>query len=312
MRLRLKNDVVFKAVFGRDVEECKQALIGMLNLLLERREDPIREIRYKNPFNIREYDEQKESILDIKAETDRNEVLDIEMQFVFDKEFIPRNILYHCGMVTQSLAAGQSYGMLKKTISIYLLDHVWFDEDKKYHTCFQLREKDSGMLLTDLVEMHYFELPKVNSGEKRSPMELTETERFLEYLRLAGEANNETDAYFNTLTRTGGKEIEMAEGIMHKVTEEERLREKAIAREKFLHMQASLDRQRKMQEQQIKEQQQQMEAQERQMREQEQQMRENEKQMRENEKQIKDLSNALKEKEQQLEEMRRQLAALQI
>lgn len=33
--LELTNDIVFKAVYGRDLEESKQALIPLLNLLLE-------------------------------------------------------------------------------------------------------------------------------------------------------------------------------------------------------------------------------------------------------------------------------------
>ena len=38
MGLTLKNDVIFKAVFGRETEECRQALMGMLNLILDRKE----------------------------------------------------------------------------------------------------------------------------------------------------------------------------------------------------------------------------------------------------------------------------------
>lgn len=243
MGLKLKNDVIFKAVFGREAEDSKQALMGMLNLLLDRKDDPIRRITYKNPFNVREIDIQKESVLDIKAETDRMELVDIEMQLLYDNEFMPRNLYYHGGMITQGLAAGEPYGKLKKTISIYILDHIWFKDDDSYHKCFQLREKDSGELLSELLEMHYIELPKVNPGHVRLPENLSEAERFLEFLRCAGEEKN--DSYLKSLKRCGGKEIQMAEVIMQEVTEEERLREQAIARDKFLHMKASIERQLK-------------------------------------------------------------------
>lgn len=115
MALTLKNDVIFKAVYGREDEDCKEALIGMLNLILDRKEDPIKSVTYRNPFNVRETDSQKEGILDIKAETDCGELLDIEMQFAEDDEIVERNLYYHCGMVTQGLAAGEKYGKLKKT-----------------------------------------------------------------------------------------------------------------------------------------------------------------------------------------------------
>jgi len=289
MGFNLKNDVIFKAVFGSETEESKQALMGMLNLLLDRREDPIREITYKNPFNVREFELQKESVLDVKAETDSGELIDIEMQLVYDEEFIPRDVYYHCGMVRQGLAVGESYGMLKKTISIYLMDHVWFRNEEKWHSCFQLREKEDGTLLTDLIEMHYFELPKVNPGRRKPVEEMTEAERFLEYLRLAGSAEVERDDYFKILRRAGGKEMEMTEAVLQKVTEDELLREKAIARDKFLFMQASLERQRERVKKELEE---------------------TNKQLAENQQQLAENQQQLAEKDRQIEALQRELAAL--
>ncbi len=308
MGMKLKNDFVFKAVFGRDTEESKQALIGMLNLILDRKEDPIRNITYRNPFNVKEFEQQKEGILDIKAETDSGELFDIEMQFVYDEEFIERDVYYHCGMVMEGLAAGQSYGMLKKTISIYLMDHIWFVDNNNYHNCYQLREKNSGALLTDLLEMHYFELPKVNPGRKKTPENMTEAERFLEYLRLAGEAESRKDDYFDILRRIGGKEIKMTEGIMRKATEDEILREKAIARDKFLHMQASLDRQRKRVNEELADKKQRLAESEKQLADKKQRLAESEKQLAENEKQLAENEKQLAENEKQLAGVKNQLA----
>lgn len=242
MSLTLKNDVMFKAVFGRENEECKAALIGMLNLILERKEDPIQSVIYKNPFNVRETDAQKEGVLDIKAETNRGELLDIEMQFTEDEEIVERNLYYHCGMVMQGLATGEKYGKLKKTISISILNYTLPQTSQGFHTCHILKEEQTGKTLTNLMQFHYIELPKVNQ-DKRSIEELTEVERFLEYLKYAGEPGWED--YIAELRRQGGKEIRMTDTIMRKATEDEILREKAIARDKFLHWQASCQRENK-------------------------------------------------------------------
>ncbi|NBI62277.1 Rpn family recombination-promoting nuclease/putative transposase [Clostridiales bacterium] len=242
MALTLKNDVIFKAVFGREAEECKAALVGMLNLILNRKDDPIKSVVYKNPFNVREMDAQKEGILDIKAETDRGELLDIEMQFAEDGEIIERNLYYHCGMVTRGLAAGEKYGTLKKTISISILNYALLRMGGEFHTCHILREKQTGETLTNLMQFHYIELPKVNQ-DKLPVAALTEVERFLEYLKYAGEPGWED--YVEELRRQGGREIQMTDAIMREVTQEEILREKAIARDKFLHWQASCQRENK-------------------------------------------------------------------
>lgn len=242
MALTLKNDVMFKAVYGREDEDCKEALIGMLNLILDRKTDPIKSVTYRNPFNVRETDSQKEGILDIKAETDRGELLDIEMQFAEDGEIIERNLYYHCGMVTRGLAAGEKYGTLKKTISISILNYALPRMGGEFHTCHILRKKQTGETLTNLMQFHYIELPKVNQ-DKLPVAALTEVERFLEYLKYAGEPGWED--YVEELRRQGGREIQMTDAIMREVTQEEILREKAIARDKFLHWQASCQRENK-------------------------------------------------------------------
>ena len=53
----------------------------------------------------------------------------------------------------------------------------------------------------------------------------------LEYLRCADENGSE---YVDELIRRGGKDLEMTQEILRKATEEEILRERALAREKFL------------------------------------------------------------------------------
>lgn len=162
MIVTLKNDMLFKAVFGRDEDECKDALMGMLNLILDRKDDPIQEIEYINPFNIPDWIGTKESILDIKAKAKTGEVFNVEMQLIYDKELVPRNLYYHCGMVKHSLAKGKDYGKMKKTISIYLINYILFPQDTDYYRCFMLRDCIKDETLTELLQMHYVELPKVN------------------------------------------------------------------------------------------------------------------------------------------------------
>ncbi len=229
--LTLKNNVVFKAVYGREEKECKEALIAVLNLILEREEDSITSIEYRNPFNLRERPSQKESILDIKAETSGGELLDLEIHLFYDGDFIPRNLYYHGGLLKETLESGENYDRIKKTISIYIVNFTLFENTDRFHCRFQFKEQDENFPLTDMTQMHYLELPKVNPGRKKAVSELTELERYLEYLRYAGEPGEE--GYMEELKAQGGKENAMTDNIMRKVTEDDILREEAIAREKF-------------------------------------------------------------------------------
>ena len=51
-RMPLYNDYVFHRIYGSDTEESKAALVGLLNIILERKDDPIRRLEIKNPIDI--------------------------------------------------------------------------------------------------------------------------------------------------------------------------------------------------------------------------------------------------------------------
>jgi len=232
--LRLKNDLLFKAVYGSDTEESKYILMSLLNKILKRTEDPITNIEYKNPFNIRSYVREKENILDIKAETDHNELIDIEMQIMWGKDMPSRLLSYHGGLLREALQAGDKYDRMKQTITICITDSIAFRETEKFLTEFYLMEEEEHFMFTRITRICCIELPKVNREGKR-PEELTPLEICLEYLKNADENGSE---YVDELIRRGGKDLEMAQNILRKATEEEILREKAIAHEKFLRDQA--------------------------------------------------------------------------
>ncbi len=221
---------MFKLVYGSDTEESKFILKSLLNKILSREDDPIVNIEYKNPFNMKEYVDDKVSILDIKAETNNSELIDIEMQLNWYKEMPKRLLYYHGGLLRESLQDGENYDNMKQTITICIPDSVAFPKSKKFLNEFYLMEKDEHFKLTEITKMCCIELPKVNPNNRKTEV-LSPLEICLEYLRCADENGSE---YVDELIRRGGKELEMAQKILRKATEEEILRERAIAREKFL------------------------------------------------------------------------------
>ena len=105
----LTDDYVFHAVFGRDTEESRAALIEILNIILERKQDPIRAIVIKNPIEIPDREADKESVMDIRAETESGELLDIEMQ-AGDLQFYQNRALFYGGrLVNSALQVGENY-----------------------------------------------------------------------------------------------------------------------------------------------------------------------------------------------------------
>lgn len=227
--LSLKNDVLFKAVYGSNTEESNFILINLLNKILDRQEDPIKKVEIQNPFHEKDFVTDKESILDIKALTDSDELFDIEMQIVWEPYMKNRLLFYHGGLLRDALRKGESYGKMKPTITICITDSIVFRENENYMNQFYFMEEGDGFKFSEITKICCIELPKVNPDRK--PIEqLTPLEVCLEYLRYADENESE---YVDELIRRGGKELEMAQEIMTRVTEEDRLRAYARSREMY-------------------------------------------------------------------------------
>lgn len=233
--LTLKNDLIFKAVYGNDTEESKFVLIALLNHILDRKEDPIISLEYKNPFQLRSWADEKESILDIKVRTDRGELIDIEMQMCSQAYLKERLVYYHGGLIRSSLKKGDVYGNMLKTITICIVDDILFSESAQFLSNFRFFEETNHYCLTEATGICIIELPKVNPTG-RSIDELNSLELCLEYIRCADERGSD---YVDALIKKGGKELAMAQHILEQTAADEFLREKALAREKFLRDVAS-------------------------------------------------------------------------
>ena len=73
-------DLVFKALFGKEDQTSKELLMALLNDILENDDrNKIVDISHLNPFNYKDFEGDKLSILDIKARTDQGEIINIEI-----------------------------------------------------------------------------------------------------------------------------------------------------------------------------------------------------------------------------------------
>ena len=223
----LTDDYVFHAVFGRDTEESRAALIEILNIILERKQDPIRAIVIKNPIEIPDREADKESVIDIRAETESGELLDIEMQ-AGDLQFYQNRALFYGGrLVNSALQVGENYDRMKKSIVISITKGRLFPSLEDCHNIFEVRDRKRGLLLCDRLELHFLELCKID--DQKPVHALTEIERLGAYLKFAN-IENRQDYVKQILTM---EDIDMTENAYRKVTEDEREYERREARFKY-------------------------------------------------------------------------------
>ncbi len=159
-----KLDAVFQELFGR--QEREELTKDFLEKILKRRIEKI-DLSQTRMLG-KDTPEDKMSILDVRAIIDGTENCNIEMQMVDHKSLAERMLYYWSEMYKNSIKEGESYTKLKKTISIWITNFELKQlKGLEYHTKWKIiEEKDRIVILTDLLEIHIIELPKIQGREE--------------------------------------------------------------------------------------------------------------------------------------------------
>jgi predicted transposase/invertase (TIGR01784 family) len=165
MRLGIRTivDYVFKRIFACELDQ--RPLLGLLNAVLEL-SDPIVAVQVINPFKHKEFENQKAIILDVRCRDISGRVFNIEMQVDHRSGLRKRLIYYACNMFVDQLEVGKSYERAQPAISICFVRQEMFPESRTGHRVFRMRDIDSGMELSDALEIHIIELAKYNLNKE--------------------------------------------------------------------------------------------------------------------------------------------------
>ncbi len=236
-KLNPMMDFVFKALFGKEDNESKMLLIELLNdILVPRGEDKIQDIKHLNPFNYKEFETDKLSILDIKAKTEKEEVINIEVQVKAEDNYRKRSLYYWSKAYAETIQEAESYRNLKKTIVINIMGYNAINESNSLHTTFKVLEEDEHFILLDDLQIHYLELTKLPDKEVK---DLEGVELWLTFLKEADKKDN--DARIEEL-RERSKAMSTAINKLEEISADERMRELYRAREKSrLDMKSKLE-----------------------------------------------------------------------
>ena len=141
------------------VAEHPEITLHFLNAILGG--DPVIEsVEILNPFNDKDFQDDKLSILDIKATDDQGRLLDIEMQTSLPGELANRLIYYAATQYVGQLRESDRYVGLMPSIGISVLDGMLFEEVPDLHLDFRLRSENPNLTLSDALQIHLLELPK--------------------------------------------------------------------------------------------------------------------------------------------------------
>ena len=150
-------DLVFKKIFGSPKND--DLLMSLINSIVSE-EDQVSSIEVLNPYNEREFINDKLSILDIKAKDESGQYYNIEIQITDEGDYDKRALYYWAKLYSGQLEKGMKYKDLRKTIGIHLLNFTSILETKDYHSCFKLKEVNNDFVYFKDIELHTIELSK--------------------------------------------------------------------------------------------------------------------------------------------------------
>ena len=218
-----KLDIIFKKIFTENVDMLQSFLADILDIPYDDIQDIIVAKQELTPETV----DGKFSRLDLNLKV-ADKLINVEIQLKGDNDYRDRTLFYWAKLYTSELKSGETYGQLKKTICINIINFNMFDRSD-YHTEIVTSIKDTGEIFSDKFSIHFFELKKV--GKEVNPN--NRRELWMQFLNASSEEE------FEVLKQTNVPIMNKAVNIIYDLSEDTKIREMARLREKALHDEAS-------------------------------------------------------------------------
>ena len=217
--MKPKIDFAFKEIMTDE-----KARIGFLSAVLKIKPEDIKETHILNPYLGKVHEEDKLGILDVHILMNNNTEIDTEIQLSEMRIWANRSLFYASKMYTDQIEQGQKYDVLKKCVSISILDFELFKDQEEFYSSFHIREDKKNFLYTDKMEFHVIELPKLPKKLKENTSDIELWAKFI---------NAEREEEFDMLAKQNPY-IESAYKKLQIISQDKQKRLEYEAREKAI------------------------------------------------------------------------------
>ncbi|HBG0575073.1 Rpn family recombination-promoting nuclease/putative transposase [Clostridioides difficile] len=152
------NDILSRSSFCNDELDKIKALIPKEILTNEN----VGEVVTDPTIN---YIGEKRPRLDILAEDEENNHINIEMQRVFENDYLERAEYYLSRVHGRKLEEGKEYKEIGKTIGIHILNHVKYNHIEDYVNCLRLTMDEHPDIYSSKTALYFIELPKIHKSD---------------------------------------------------------------------------------------------------------------------------------------------------
>ncbi|MBI4704673.1 MAG: Rpn family recombination-promoting nuclease/putative transposase [Deltaproteobacteria bacterium] len=149
--------MVFKILFA--APENRDLLISLLTAVLQP-SSPIASVDVLNPEMPKDLVTDKGAVLDLRLALGDGRQIDVEMQAELRPGMRSRALYYWARMYGAQLRPGMAYDELQPCVAIFILGYAELPSSR-FHCTFQVLEVHGGERLSDQLEVHMVELPKL-------------------------------------------------------------------------------------------------------------------------------------------------------
>lgn len=217
--MKPKIDFAFKEIMTDE-----KARIGFLSAVLKIKPEDVKETHILNPYLGKVHEEDKLGILDVHILMNDDTEIDTEIQLSEMRVWANRSLFYASKMYTDQIEQGQKYDVLKKCVSISILDFELFKDQEEFYSSFHIREDQRNLLYTDKMEFHVIELPKLPKERKKDSSDVELWANFI---------NSEREEEFDMLAKQNPY-IESAYKKLQIISQDKEKRLEYEAREKAI------------------------------------------------------------------------------
>lgn len=153
----LTNDYLFHIVFQRN----KKILRGLIQSLLNLKDEEIIDIKLENPITPGEHIDDKTITLDLLITLNHNRKINIEMQIVNGKDWPERSLTYLC-KTFDNLKSGEDYINVMPVIHIGILDFTLFPNYPEFYSHYAIKNIINNNIYSDKLLINVLDLTQID------------------------------------------------------------------------------------------------------------------------------------------------------
>lgn len=167
-------DICFK-----NLMENPEVRKGFIAALLRKNPENIKKTTLLPTILQKDYEEDKQGILDVLVQLEDGTQIDMEMQVAYYEYWDARVLFYLSKVFAGQLKKGEAYDQLKKCIHVSILDFIQFEKDKSCYRTAYFRDDLTGEMYSELMEIQVLELKKL-------PEQVKGEEDIISWMRFLG------------------------------------------------------------------------------------------------------------------------------